>query len=162
MVEFLPLPSGHSVDDVSFAFPSSYPCLWLIVITLSLIHCSLPNTIRDTPSRNLSGISNSPSSLPVYSMQHLYPELPFLFFCFSLPTILAVATSEVMRSLGAWVARSLRHPTLAQVMIPRFMGLSPVLGSVLTAWSLQPVSDSVSPSLSAPPPLSLYLSVFQK
>ena len=30
-------------------------------------------------------------------------------------------------------------------------------GSVLTAWSLEPASDSVFPSLSAPPPLTLCL-----
>ena len=45
--------------------------------------------------------------------------------------------------------------TLAQVMIPQFVGLSPALDSVLTAWSLEPASDSVSPSLSAPPRLVL-------
>ena len=59
---------------------------------------------------------------------------------------------------GAWVARSVEHPTSAQVMISRFVGSSPELGSVLTAWSLDPASDSVSPSLSSPPPLVLYLS----
>ena len=54
---------------------------------------------------------------------------------------------------GAWVARSVEHPTLAQVMISQSMGASPLSGSVLTAQSLEPVSDSVSPSLSVPPPL---------
>ena len=58
-------------------------------------------------------------------------------------------------SWGAWVAQSIKHPTLAQVMISRFVGSSPASGSVLTArslepgaWSLEPASDSVSPSLS--------------
>ena len=63
---------------------------------------------------------------------------------------------------GAWVAQSVKHLTLAQVMISRFVSLSPVSGSVLTAQSLEPASDSVSPSLSAPPPirtLSLSLSL---
>ena len=36
---------------------------------------------------------------------------------------------------------------------------APHLGSVLTARSLEPASDSVSPSLSAPPLLTLYLSL---
>ena len=36
---------------------------------------------------------------------------------------------------------------LAQVMILQFMGSSPVSGSVLTAQSLEPASDSVYPSL---------------
>ena len=57
-------------------------------------------------------------------------------------------------------------PTLAQVMILWFLSSSPVLGSVLTAQSLEPASDSVSPSLSAPPlvvlSLSLSLSLSQK
>ncbi|KAF0878943.1 H1FOO protein, partial [Crocuta crocuta] len=39
------------------------------------------------------------------------------------------------------------------------MGSSPASGSVLTAQSLEPVSDSVSPSLSASPPLMLCLSL---
>ena len=32
----------------------------------------------------------------------------------------------------AWVAQSVAHPTLAQVMISRSMGSSPASGSVLT------------------------------
>ena len=60
---------------------------------------------------------------------------------------------------GAWVAQSVKHLTLAQVMISRFVGSSPTSGSVLTAQSLEPALDSVSPSLSAPPRLSLCLSL---
>ena len=41
----------------------------------------------------------------------------------------------------------LKRPTSAQVMISWFMSSSPASGSVLTAWSLEPASDSVSPSL---------------
>ena len=58
---------------------------------------------------------------------------------------------------GAWVAQSVEHPTSAQVMISWLVSLSPTLGSVLTAQSLEPAFDSVSPSLSAPPVLSLSL-----
>ena len=58
---------------------------------------------------------------------------------------------------GTWVAQSVKRPTSAQVMISQFVGSSPTLGSVLTAQSLEPASDSVSPSLSAPPPLILCL-----
>ena len=54
-------------------------------------------------------------------------------------------------SRGAWVAQSVKRPTSAQVMISQFVGSSPASGSVLTAQSLEPISDSVSPSLSAPP-----------
>ena len=57
------------------------------------------------------------------------------------------------------MAQSVKHPTLAQDMISLFTGLSPTLGSVLTAQSLEPALDSLSPlSLSSPThtlPLSL-------
>ena len=49
------------------------------------------------------------------------------------------------------MAQSVKRPTWAQVMISQFMSSSPVLGSGLTARSLQPASASVSPSLSALP-----------
>ena len=58
---------------------------------------------------------------------------------------------------GAWVAQSVEDPASAQIMISRFVSSSPASGSVLTAQSLEPVSDSVSPSLSAPSPLVLSL-----
>ena len=60
------------------------------------------------------------------------------------------------------MAQPVKHPTLAQVMISRFVGLSPVSDSVLTAQSLELVSDSVSPSLSAPLLFMLCLSLSQK
>ena len=50
---------------------------------------------------------------------------------------------------GAWVGQSVKCPTLAQVMISRFVGSSPLSGSVLTAQSLELASDSASPPLSA-------------
>ena len=52
---------------------------------------------------------------------------------------------------GAWVAQSFKGLTSGQVMISRSVSSSPASGSVLTAQSLEPVSDSVSPSLSGPP-----------
>ena len=55
------------------------------------------------------------------------------------------------RAWGTWVAQSVEPPTLAQVMISQFVSSSPVLGSVLTAQSLEPASHSVSPSLSLCP-----------
>ena len=57
------------------------------------------------------------------------------------------------------MAQSVKRLTSAQVMISRCVSSSPVSGSVLTAQSLEPVSDSVSPSLSAPPPFMLSLPV---
>ena len=52
--------------------------------------------------------------------------------------------------------------TSAQVRISWFLSSSPASGSVLTAQSLEPASDSVSCSLSAPPLLMLCLSVSLK
>ena len=65
-------------------------------------------------------------------------------------------------SWGTWVAQSVERPTLAQVMILWFVSSSPVSSSVLTAQSLEPASDSLSPSLSAPPLLVLSLSKTKK
>ena len=59
---------------------------------------------------------------------------------------------------GTWVAQSVKRLTSAQVTISRLVRSSPASGSVLTAQSLKPASDSVSPSLSAPPLLVLCLS----
>ena len=53
------------------------------------------------------------------------------------------------------MAQSVECPIWAQVMISRSVSSSPASGSVLTAQSLEPASDSVSPSLSAPPLLTV-------
>ena len=63
---------------------------------------------------------------------------------------------------GAWVAQSVKRPPSARVMILQFVSLSLALGSVLTAQSLEPASDSVSPSFSVPPLLTLCLSKINK
>ena len=61
---------------------------------------------------------------------------------------------------GAWVAQLVKRPTSAQAMISQFVSSSPTLGSVLTAQSLEPASDSVSLSFSlCPSPLVLSLSL---
>ena len=49
------------------------------------------------------------------------------------------------------MAQSVEHPTSAQVTVSRSVSSSPASGSVLTARSPEPVSDSVSPSLSLSP-----------
>ena len=64
-----------------------------------------------------------------------------------------------MPKRGAWVAQLVKHPTSAQVVISWFVGSSPTSSSVLTAQSLEPALDSVSPSLSVPPLLTLCLSL---
>ena len=63
---------------------------------------------------------------------------------------------------GAWVAQSVKRPTSAQVMISQLVGSSPTSGSVLTARSMEPASDSVSPPLSSPSPLLLYFCLKNK
>ena len=63
---------------------------------------------------------------------------------------------------GTWVAQSVGRLTSAQVMMSRFVGSGPPSGSVLTAPSLEPASDSVFPSFSAPPLLVLCPSLSQK
>ena len=60
-------------------------------------------------------------------------------------------------SRGTWEAQSVKHPTSAQVRILQFVSSSPGSGCVLTAQSLEPASDSVSPAFSAPPLLALCL-----
>ena len=82
------------------------------------------------------------------------------------PNAITLGTRSPHKNLvqegDAWVAQSVGHPTSAQVMISRFGSSSPATGSVLAAQSLEPASDSVSPSLSAPPLLALCVSRFQK
>ena len=81
--------------------------------------------------------------------------------------------SKVSKNRGAWVAQLVRRLTSAQVLISWLVSLSPMLGSVLAAHSLEPALDSVSPSLSLPfgfcvslshstPPPMLCLSLSQK
>ena len=55
----------------------------------------------------------------------------------------------------AWVAQLVKHPTSAQVMISWFVSSGPML----TAQSLESVSDFVCLSLSTPPLLMLCLSL---
>ena len=51
------------------------------------------------------------------------------------------------------MAPSGKHSVSAQVMVSQRVGPNPTLGSVLIDQSLETPSDSVSPSLSAPPTL---------
>ena len=60
------------------------------------------------------------------------------------------------------MAKSVNRLTLAQVMISWFVNLSSASGSVLAARSPEPASDSRSPSLPAPPLLTLCLSLKNK
>ena len=71
--------------------------------------------------------------------------------------LLAWALTLSFLPWSAWVAQWVERPTSAQVMISRFLGSSSVSGSVLTSRSLEPASDSVSPSLSLPLPRSRFV-----
>ena len=59
--------------------------------------------------------------------------------------------SNLKRYRGLWVAQLVKCPTSAQVMISPVPSSSLESGCVLTAQSLEPASDSVSPSLFSPP-----------
>ena len=78
------------------------------------------------------------------------PALDSVSPSLSAPSLLALCLSllKININRGAWVAQSVKRPASAQVMISRFVSLSPISGSVLTARSLEPASDYVSLSLS--------------
>ena len=69
---------------------------------------------------------------------------------------------KIFVAQGHLVAQLVERPTVAQVMISGFMSLSPAWGSVLTAQSLEPALDSMSPSLFLPCSHSLLLSKINK
>ena len=76
-------------------------------------------------------------------------------------SVTAMSNPELLKNdcQGAWVAQSVQHLTRAYVMILQFGGSSP---AVLTAQSLEPALDSLSPTPSTPPPahtLSLSLKI---
>ena len=63
---------------------------------------------------------------------------------------------------GTWVAQSVKHPTSAQVMISRFVGSSPVSGSVLTTQPGACFGFCVSLSLPLPHSCSVSLCLRNK
>ena len=60
------------------------------------------------------------------------------------------------------MAQSVEGLTSAQVVISWLLSSSPTSGSVLTAQNLEPVPDSVSPSLSDRPLFMLFLCLNDK
>ena len=116
-------------------------------------------------------MSSSPMSGSVLKAQNLDPAwdsvspslsaLPPFMLCLSV-SLKNETLKKKIKNRGACVAQSVKCWTAAQVMISWFVGSSPALGSVLAAQSLDPASDSVSPSLSALPPFMLCLSVSLK
>ena len=99
-------------------------------------------------------VGSSPVSRSVRTARSLEPASDSVSPSLSLPlpdSCSLFVSQKQVKQWGAWVAQSVEHPTSAQVTISRSVGSSPASGSVLTARSLEPASDSVSPSLSAPP-----------
>ena len=72
----------------------------------------------------------------------------YLIFCLPLSLCPSpVRSLNLSQHRGAQVAQSVKYLTLAKVKISWFMGSSPALGSVLSAW---PALDTVILSLSSP------------
>ena len=67
-------------------------------------------------------------------------------------------TEQKSEHRGTLVTQSVKHLTSAQVTISQYVGSSPASGSMLTARSPEPASDSVSPSLRPSPTHALFLS----
>ena len=99
----------------------------------------------------------SPTSGSVLTARSLEPASDSVSPSLSAPPLLMLCLSKINKRWGAWVAQSVECLTSAQVVISQLVSSSPTSGSVLTAGSLEPTSDSVSPSLSAPPLLTLSL-----
>ena len=92
-----------------------------------------------SPEAASGSVSPSPSAPPPLT----------LCLSFSLKKKYTLKKKKKLHQLwDTWVTQSVKRPTPAQVMISWFVGLSPASGSVLTAQSLEPASDSVSSSLS--------------
>ena len=106
-------------------------------------------------------VSSSPASGSVLTARSPEPASDSVSPSLSAPPLLKLCLSlpKINKRWGASVAQSVKRPTSAQAMISQFMGSSPASGSVLTAQSLESASDSVSPSLFAPPLLTLCLSI---
>ena len=110
-------------------------------------------------------MGSSPMSGSVPTGQSLEPSSSSVSPSLSAPPLLVCSLSLSLSTINvrdAWVAQSVKRPTSAQVTISWSVSSSPASGSGLMAQSLEPVSDSVSPSLSAPPPFMLCLSLSQK
>ena len=87
------------------------------------------------------------------NLNRLKSRYPKKALCASTQSVKCEITSiRSKNTWGAWVAQSVERPTSAQIMISRLVGSSLASGSGLTVPSLEPASDSVSPSLSGPSP----------
>ena len=96
-----------------------------------LVKCPTSAQVMISPFMSLS-----PASGSVLTAQSLEPALDSVSPSLSGPPLLML--SKINKHWGAWVAQSVKCTTSAQVMISRFVSLSPTSGSVLTALSLEP------------------------
>ena len=97
----------------------------------------------------LTAVGVSMPPLP-HSWAH-WAILSYVFF--SLPTGMSSSCplwlrlkNIALRTLSTWGTQPVKRQTSAQVMISQLVSSSPESGSVLTARSLEPALDSVSPS----------------
>ena len=132
----------------------------LTTISLPLRHrCHLFSVLRTLKTHSVS--NNSSMWCRTVSCKphavHYIPKFTSLTTESLYPFNCSSSFKTKKKGWGTWVTQLVRRPTSAQVMISQPKGSSPASGSVLTAQSLQPASDSVSPSLSAPPLLMLCL-----
>ena len=110
---------------------------------LAFFQCCFHNSLFFSSTKNLLSYI---SSYFISSYCLIISSLSFCFICgFTLK-------KQLEGHLGGSVGW---RPTSTQVMISRFVSWSPGSGSALTARSLEPASDSVFPSLSAPTLLML-------
>ena len=136
----------------------------------SLPHPSLttqPSALPQTRTSNLkalhlmfplSGMLSFPhvthGLLPHFSHATSSGRQSLNYFAWGIRGGLSEVRQKINKKENIWdtrMAQSVKHPSAAQVMISWFVSSNPRLGSVLTAQSLEPASDSVFPSLPAPP-----------
>ena len=103
----------------------------------------------------VAGLGPGPhtASLGYVTQDQSLPSLIVSLLIYQILTLL-----DLIDSRGAWVAQSVQHPTSTQVMITNLVSPSSAAGSMLTAQSLEPASDSRSPPLSLPLPCSCSVS----
>ena len=84
-------------------------------------------------------------------------DLKILLTASSQLSLICNTSLRLFISDSSYFSIFLKALTLAQVTISRFFSSSPATGPGPTAQSLEPASDAVSPSLSAPPLLTFCL-----
>ena len=118
-------------------------------------HTDFPKLTKDQPSNKTS---SCPSLFAKVAKHTLCTRTRGLLACqqFQRGCFVFATSTKHVSGRGVWEAQSVEHLTSAQVMISQFVSSRPASGSLLSAGSLEPASDSVSLSL---PLLSLSLSL---